>query len=260
MLPSMWALAELDLLTGDPARSLARCEEALALATAKQEAALFVPFLVTGTRAALAARRPELADGWLARATTRVARFERVARPAIVHATGLMQLSAGSAGLARDSLAEAVAGWTELGRSWEAAWARLDLATAHLRGSRFAEATMLIARVRDWAAAVGSEPLIARADELTRLARGRTAPDEPWRPLTAREFEVAKLVADGLTNAAIAEELSIAPKTASAHVEHILAKLGVTRRAEIAAWAATIERPTARESNDRAQPVASGLR
>ena len=81
---------------------------------------------------------------------------------------------------------------------------------------------------------------MARADELARLARGRAAQDEPWRPLTTREFEVAKLIADGLTNAEIAAELTISPKTASAHVEHILAKLGGTRRAEIAAWTAAI--------------------
>jgi len=44
----------------------------------------------------------------------------------------------------------------------------------------------------------------------------------------------------GLTNAQIAAELVLSPKTVSAHVEHILAKLGVARRAEIAAWAATV--------------------
>ena len=60
-----------------------------------------------------------------------------------------------------------------------------------------------------------------------------------------REFEVARLIADGRTNAEIAAELSIAPRTASAHVEHILAKLGVARRAEIATWVATVTRPTA---------------
>ena len=44
----------------------------------------------------------------------------------------------------------------------------------------------------------------------------------------------------GSTNAEIGSELGIAPKTASAHVEHILAKLGASRRAEIASWVATI--------------------
>jgi DNA-binding CsgD family transcriptional regulator len=81
-------------------------------------------------------------------------------------------------------------------------------------------------------------------DELARLARGRGFEEEPWRPLTIREFEVARLIAAGLTNGQIAAELDIAPKTASAHVEHILAKLGVMRRAEIAAWVTTVGHET----------------
>jgi DNA-binding CsgD family transcriptional regulator len=78
--------------------------------------------------------------------------------------------------------------------------------------------------------------------------------------LTAREFEVARLIAAGLTNAEIADELTIAPKTASAHVEHILAKLGVTRRAEIAAWTATIDRPAGRAPDGRSHPVGVATR
>jgi DNA-binding CsgD family transcriptional regulator len=240
ILPSMWGLAELELAIGDPAESLARCEAALELAEAKNEGALFVPFIVTGTRAALAAHQPMVAERWLTRAADRVTAFTEISRPAIVHATGLLQLAAGSIGVARESLAEAVAGWTDLGRGWEAAWARLDLANALLRANRVAEATSLIGEAREWAASAGSGPLLARADELTRTARGRTAPDEPWRPLSLREYEVARLIAVGRTNAEIADELVISPKTVSAHVEHILAKLGATRRAEIAAWTAGI--------------------
>ena len=74
------------------------------------------------------------------------------------------------------------------------------------------------------------------------MARGRVSVEEPWRPLTAREFAVARLVSEGYTNAEIADSLGIAPKTASSHVEHILAKLGASRRAEIATWASTVER------------------
>jgi pimeloyl-ACP methyl ester carboxylesterase/DNA-binding CsgD family transcriptional regulator len=54
--------------------------------------------------------------------------------------------------------------------------------------------------------------------------------------LTARELEVAALVADGLTNLAIASRLSIAPRTAETHVENIRRKLEVRSRAQIAAW------------------------
>ncbi|MFI6366340.1 protein kinase [Nocardia sp. NPDC050630] len=56
--------------------------------------------------------------------------------------------------------------------------------------------------------------------------------------LTRREQEVADLVADGLTNRAIATRLSISLRTAEGHIEHILTKLGFTSRAQIAAWVA----------------------
>jgi pimeloyl-ACP methyl ester carboxylesterase/DNA-binding CsgD family transcriptional regulator len=54
--------------------------------------------------------------------------------------------------------------------------------------------------------------------------------------LTRRELEVAGLVAEGLTNQAIASRLSVAPRTAEAHVENIRRKLEVRSRAQIAAW------------------------
>jgi predicted ATPase/DNA-binding CsgD family transcriptional regulator len=55
-------------------------------------------------------------------------------------------------------------------------------------------------------------------------------------PLTRREMEIARLVAQGLSNKAIATTLVIAQRTAEAHVEHILCKLGFNSRAQIAAW------------------------
>jgi pimeloyl-ACP methyl ester carboxylesterase/DNA-binding CsgD family transcriptional regulator len=54
--------------------------------------------------------------------------------------------------------------------------------------------------------------------------------------LTGRELEVAELIAEGLTNHSIARQLSIAPRTAEAHVENIRRKLQVRSRAQIAAW------------------------
>ncbi len=54
--------------------------------------------------------------------------------------------------------------------------------------------------------------------------------------LTEREWEVAVLVASGLTNKEIAGELVLVPGTVSNHVLHILRKLGFTRRAQIATW------------------------
>jgi DNA-binding CsgD family transcriptional regulator len=54
--------------------------------------------------------------------------------------------------------------------------------------------------------------------------------------LTRRERDVAELVGQGLTNRQIAGELVISTWTASTHVRNILAKLGVARRAQLAAW------------------------
>jgi DNA-binding CsgD family transcriptional regulator len=56
--------------------------------------------------------------------------------------------------------------------------------------------------------------------------------------LTRREQEIAELVAQGLSNKEIAGILVIAQRTAESHVEHILRKLGLTSRSQIAAWAA----------------------
>ena len=61
-------------------------------------------------------------------------------------------------------------------------------------------------------------------------------PASPGPRLTGRELEVAELIAEGLTNHSIARRLSIAPRTAEAHVENIRRKLEVHSRAQIAAW------------------------
>ncbi|TQC49632.1 LuxR family transcriptional regulator [Rhodococcus sp. WS4] len=54
--------------------------------------------------------------------------------------------------------------------------------------------------------------------------------------LTKRERQVAALIAEGMTNRAIAAKLVISERTAQGHVEHILTKLGFTSRTQVAAW------------------------
>jgi len=83
-------------------------------------------------------------------------------------------------------------------------------------------------------------------EEASRIVLTDDVPAENERPprtpragLTAREQEVAALVARGLSNRQIAEELVFGERTAEAHVGHCLSKLGLTSRTQLATWAAT---------------------
>jgi len=64
-----------------------------------------------------------------------------------------------------------------------------------------------------------------------------TAAQDPFE-LSARELEVARLVAHGLSNPAIASALFISVPTVKTHVSHILAKLGLESRVQLASWVA----------------------
>ena len=114
--------------------------------------------------------------------------------------------------------------------------AAAELATAlEARGGPgdAAEAATLAAAWRAEAVVLGMVPWLERLDEVA-TAIGST-PAEPG-PLSARELEVAALVARGLTNRQIAGELYLSERTAQNHVQHILTKLGVANRTQIAAW------------------------
>ncbi len=63
-------------------------------------------------------------------------------------------------------------------------------------------------------------------------------------PLTAREREVAALVAQGLTNREIASQLVLSKRTVDAHIANILKKLDFVGRAQIGAWIAALEPPS----------------
>jgi DNA-binding NarL/FixJ family response regulator len=135
----------------------------------------------------------------------------------------------------------AVAGWGERRRFWEGTWARLDLARCALKARRLAESSTLARDARALAVQATAHSIVAEADRLlATIAGGR--PEAPWSPLTSRELEVARLVAAGNTNREIAAELFLSPRTVSAHVEHILTKLGAARRTEIAAWVTALSR------------------
>lgn len=87
---------------------------------------------------------------------------------------------------------------------------------------------------------IGAAQDAAQAAGLLRqLGAPHRGPARAPNPLTAREAEIASLVARGLTNREIADRLVISAKTVEHHVSRILDKLGLQSRVEIAAFAAS---------------------
>ncbi len=236
--PALWGLAEAALLRGDRDSAIALSDRGHRASAKVGDAAYLFPFLLTGLRARLAASGLDDAGRWFVEVSAPLtARAIPGTLPAVDHGRGLLQLAAGDLAAARDSLQSGANRWRELRRFWEGTWVLLDQARCATKARRLAEAAVLAREAGHLAERVGASPILAEAERL-RGGPGGDRSAEPWRPLTAREFEVAGLVASGLTNREIATRLVLSPKTIGAHVEHILTKLGAGRRAEIAAWVA----------------------
>jgi DNA-binding NarL/FixJ family response regulator len=256
-------LAELHLVRGElePARAMieraggAESADAPALLDRSAGGAGDAPALLdrsTETCGGAAALLPlrgalELAEGDLTAAEGIAARLqeaaERLSRPDLAAEAALL---AGRVAAARDDtraaereLERAVEGFAAVGFPLEEARARLALAGVQATGdSPFALRSARAAR--DAFEQLGARRDADRAAALLRElgVAGRPTVRGERDELTARELEVLRLVAGGLTNAQIAERLVIAEKTAEHHVSRVLAKLGVRSRAEAAAHAA----------------------
>ena len=139
---------------------------------------------------------------------------------------------------AADMLLQGVNRFAALGARLDAARTRLELARA-LSVAKPEVAVDTARHARTELEALGA---LRDADAAAALMRslgatGRAGP-RARELLTRRETEVLRLLATGLTNREIAERLFISPKTAEHHVGRVYAKLGVSSRAEAAAFAA----------------------
>jgi len=95
----------------------------------------------------------------------------------------------------------------------------VEACRAAMRGEPFLYPAAIAALIRDY---------------LDRAGRGEATPTDP---LTARELEIVKLVAEGHTSDEIAEALVIAKKTVEHHRSHILEKLGMRDRVDLTRYA-----------------------
>jgi DNA-binding CsgD family transcriptional regulator len=256
--------SEVRLAQGRPGDAMTAVEDALDRYKVSVSPRYAWPLLVAGARACLAGA----AASDEALASRAEALLERIrAEAGELEADGVTQTAhqlTFAAEMARADGQDAgsrVAAWDEAARAWETASEPYPMAAALLRSAeaalgggdhdggaeRLRRAAQLARRIG--AGALGDDiALLARRARVSLggqddAAPGRTGPggtvlaEQDRLGLTAREFEVLRLVAAGRSNREIAAELFISAKTASVHVSNILAKLGVAGRGEAAATA-----------------------
>jgi DNA-binding CsgD family transcriptional regulator/tetratricopeptide (TPR) repeat protein len=130
--------------------------------------------------------------------------------------------------------------WGALGAPLRSARARLHAELARRRvGGNGAEPRPELEAARRAAHLSGAAPLAAELDRAAGVEPAAVDHRTGFLPdvLTARERDVLAHLHHGATDREIAAALGISPKTASLHVSHILHKLGVARRAQVAAMA-----------------------
>ena len=144
---------------------------------------------------------------------------------------GAVDLAAGDAARALPELRRAWRTWEELEAPYEAARVRVLVGAACRELGDDDTAALELEAARQAFQALGAAPDVARVEA---LAGGATR-----HGLTPRELEVLRLVAEGRTNRAIAEELVLSERTVERHVTNTFAKLGVSTRAAATAYAYT---------------------
>ncbi|MEP6762451.1 MAG: AAA family ATPase [Sporichthyaceae bacterium] len=121
---------------------------------------------------------------------------------------------------------------------------RLDLARALVeRGDRadLDRGRSLAGQAADEARRLGMPGSLTSATQLAARIEERSKSSDP---LTSREREISAMVAEGLTNRAVAEKLVLSERTVETHVRNILTKLALSNRTELAAWRVRTDRST----------------
>jgi ATP/maltotriose-dependent transcriptional regulator MalT len=144
-------------------------------------------------------------------------------------ARGAVRLAAGDAAGALGDLRRAWHAWEELGAPYEAARVRVLVGTACRELGDHEAAALDLEAARQAFEALGAGPDAARVETL--------AGGEMRHGLTPRELEILRLVAQGRTNRAIADELVLSERTIERHVTNTFAKLNVSSRAAATAYA-----------------------
>ncbi|MDQ4503143.1 helix-turn-helix transcriptional regulator [Sinomonas sp. ASV322] len=143
-------------------------------------------------------------------------------------AVGAALCAAGEAATAVATLREASLAWHDLGMPYPEARTRAALGRCYAALEDDDAAALEVEAARATFERLGAAPDLAALPGHAPSSSG---------PLTARELDVVRLVAKGLTNRAVAEELVLSEKTVARHLANIYTKLGVASRAAATAYA-----------------------
>lgn len=150
---------------------------------------------------------------------------------------GQLDLNAGDVTSAESHLSDALELCDACVAQFERAQTLLVLARLESLTGNVEDARALLAELRAICVPLVAKPLLTAADELEsswNLAPARIAGPEG---LTARELEVLRLVARGMTDAEVADRLFLSPRTIGSHLTSIYGKLGVRSRTEATRFA-----------------------
>lgn len=224
------------LAAGDPARAREAVLRAGGPGLQRMQPSMRPLFLEVLVTAAVAMGDLDAAKDWAERAHTEAERLDLpVQRASAMRSAAHLRLGLGDDGAA--DLFEAAA--EESARSGAVFWEAFSLLfgapllAADPRGARRGQAAWH--RGRRLAAAGGCGMLTGLAEAVgPAVAAADDGPVRLLAQLTAREREIADLVADGLTSPAIAEQLCLSRRTVETHISRVYRKTGVSSRAALA--------------------------
>ncbi|WP_416980147.1 helix-turn-helix transcriptional regulator [Streptomyces sp. T028] len=230
------------LTAGDPARAREAVLQAGGPGLHRLQPSMRPLFLEVLVTAAVAAGDVDEAKQWARRAREEAERLDLpVQRASAMRSAANISLGLGDTGAAADLFLSAAEESTRSGGLfWEAFSLLLGapLLAADPEGPRRGQAAWH--RGRRLAVAGGSALLTGLADAVgPAVAEAGDGPERRLAELTAREREIAGLVAEGLTSPAIADRLCLSRRTVETHVSRIYRKTGVSSRAALAALIVT---------------------
>lgn len=158
-------------------------------------------------------------------------------RAATRFAAGVVALGRGELESARAAFEDATRLFHRSGAPFEAARARVELARTLAAAARRRDALRELKSAATTLRRIGAAHAVAQVDTLERELQ-QAPPHAPGK-LTPRECEVLRLVAKGMSDRAIAEQLVLSEHTVHRHVANVLAKLGCTSRSAAVADALT---------------------